>query len=128
MSGEGDGPTLLFVYNADAGLWNAALDTLHKIASPSTYACRLCEVSYGLFGMKKAWGETIRTLKAPVRFLHRDEFVKAFPLARTALPAILVDRAGELDTLVSAEDFQAIPTLDALQALFATRLAEAGLE
>jgi hypothetical protein len=127
MTGTGDGPELLFVYNADSGLWNGALDTLHKIVSPSTYACRLCEVSYGLLGMKRAWADTIRSLTVPARFLHRDEFEQAFPGAGTALPAILVLRASGLEPLVSARDFETVETLPDLQRLLATRLAEAGL-
>ncbi|MFN3590612.1 MAG: hypothetical protein ACK4TG_00295 [Thermaurantiacus sp.] len=127
MTQQPSEPGILFVYNADSGLWNATLDTFHKIASPSTYACRLCEVSYGLFGMRKAWAETIGRLKLPVRFLHRDEFAAAFPGAEVPLPAILVERDGALDSLVSAADFATIETLEALQSLFAARLAEAGL-
>lgn len=127
MTDEAGGATLLFVYNADSGLWNAALDTLHKIASPSTYACRLCAVSYGLLGMRKAWAETIRALPLPVRFLHRDEFEAAFPGSGQALPAILVARPHGLEPLVPAADFEAVETLEALQALLADRLAAAGL-
>lgn len=127
MTGQTGGATLLFVYNADSGLWNAALDTLHKIVSPSTYACRLCAVSYGLLGMRKAWAETIRALPLPVRFLHRDEFAAAFPGSGHALPAILVARPHGLEPLVPAADFEAVETLEALQALLADRLQAAGL-
>jgi hypothetical protein len=123
----GQPATLLFVYNADSGLANAALDTLHKIVSPSTYQCRLCEVSHGLFGMKKAWAATLAALEAPARFLHRDEFEAAYPGAAHRLPAILVERGGALEPLIPATDFDSITSLEALQALLAQRLGAAGL-
>ncbi len=120
-------PTILFVYNADAGLANAALDTLHKIVSPATYACRLCKVSHGLFGMKKAWAETLAALTAPTRFLHRDEFRHAFPHQPHALPAILLDHGDRLEPLIPAADFEHLTSLEALQALLRERLGAAGL-
>lgn len=65
---------LLFVYNADSGKLNALLDTAHKIVSPSTYSCRLCELTYGLMNEKQAWREFHQSLGERVVFLHRDEF------------------------------------------------------
>jgi hypothetical protein len=57
---------LLMIYNADGGLVNGALDLLHKTFSPATYPCRLCEVTYGTFGMKRDWRTTIEALPLPV--------------------------------------------------------------
>jgi hypothetical protein len=114
---------LLMVYNADGGLVNGALDLLHKTFSPSTYACRLCEVTYGTFGMKRDWRATIDELPMPVTFLHRDEWQAAFPGDPTALPAVLLEREGGLSTLVSAEEFAGIRSLEALKALLAVRLS-----
>ncbi len=111
------------IYNADGGLVNGALDLLHKTFSPSTYACRLCEVTFGTFGMKRDWRATIEALPLPVTFLHRDEWQAAFPGNPTALPAILLEQAGALSVLVSAEDFAGVRSLDALKALLETRLS-----
>jgi hypothetical protein len=115
---------LLMIYNADGGLVNGALDLLHKSFSPATYPCRLCDVTYGLFGMKRDWRETIEALPLPVSFLHRDEWVVAFPGNVTALPAILLEQPGGLMTLVSAEDFAGVRSLEALQTLLSARLSE----
>lgn len=111
------------IYNADGGLVNGALDLLHKMLSPSTYACRLCDVTYGPLGMKRDWRETVDALPLPVTFLHRDEWQAAFPGDATALPAILLERADGLSTVVSAADFDAIRSLEALKALLAARLS-----
>ncbi|QMW22969.1 hypothetical protein [Sandaracinobacteroides saxicola] len=106
--------TLRFVYNADGGLLNGALDLAHKWLSPSTYACRLCEVSYSTFGMKPQWRAFVESLGIPVVFHHRDDFAAAFPNETIPLPAILRDSAGTLETLVSAQDFAQLHTLDDL--------------
>ena len=80
VSGSGKTkPTLLFVYNADTGLFSVMTDYAHKILSPKTYPCNLCAITYGNMGMNKQWKEYINNLTIPIEFLHRDEFLK--PLA-----------------------------------------------
>lgn len=110
------------IYNADGGLVNGALDLLHKAFSPGTYACRLCEVTYGPLGMKRAWRATVESLPHPVTFLHRDEWQAQVPGNLTPLPAILLETDTGYETLVSATDFATINSLDALQALVSRRL------
>ncbi len=118
---------LLMVYNADGGLVNGALDLLHKTFSPATYACRLCDLTYGTFGMKRDWRATIEALPLPVTFLHRDEWLGTRPGDPTPLPAILIERGdGAVETLVSAADFEGVTSLASLQALLAGRLAAVG--
>lgn len=114
---------LLMIYNADGGLVSGALDLLHKTFSPSTYACRLCDLTYGNFGMKRDWRATIEALPLPVTFLHKDEWLAAYPGNPAPLPAILRERPTGLETLVSADDFAGVHTLEALQALLASRLS-----
>jgi hypothetical protein len=88
-------PELLFVYNADAGLVNGLLDTLHKTFSPATYACSLCAVTYGATSMRPEWRAFLRQLPADVSFLHRDELQKQFPqLAAEPLPAVFGGRVA----------------------------------
>jgi hypothetical protein len=114
---------LLMIYNADGGLVNGALDLLHKSFSPSTYPCRLCDVTYGPLGMKRAWRATIEALPYPVTFLHRDEWQARAPGDLTALPVILLETSAGLEPLVSAADFATITSLEALQVLLVRRLA-----
>lgn len=114
---------LLMIYNADGGLVNGALDLLHKSFSPSTYACRLCEITYGTFGMKAAWRSTIEALPLPVSFLHKDEWQQAFAGNPTPLPAILRETETGLETVISAQDFARITSLEALQGMLADRLS-----
>lgn len=80
---------LLFVYNADSGLLNSALDTLHKTLSPATYACSLCAVTYGATSMRPEWRAFLRELPTRTTFLHRNELRQRYPsLLAEPLPAI----------------------------------------
>ena len=82
-------PRLVFVYNADSGLFNAMADAAHKVFSPDTYACNLCKVTYGWMTEKRAWRAFVEQLPMPVGFLHRDELRRDFPALFIALPAVL---------------------------------------
>lgn len=110
------------IYEADSGLLNALLDTLHKLASPSTYPCRLCALTYGPLGMKRDWARTVAALPYPVDFLHRDEWKERFPETPVALPAILLQSDTGVESLVSAAEFEGLTTLPALVALLRARL------
>ena len=48
-------PTLIFVYNADSGLFNTLTDIAHKTFAPETYSCNLCAITFGTFGMRTEW-------------------------------------------------------------------------
>ena len=109
-------PRLLMVYNADGGLLAGAMDLLHKTFSPSTYACALCAVTYDTFGMRPRWRRFVESLPLPVVFHHRDDFAAAYPGAQVALPAILLERDGALETLIGPAAFAALPDLPALEA------------
>ncbi len=76
-------PTLVFVYNADSGLFNLLTDITHKIFSPQTYNCNLCAVTHDKFGMKNEWREYLKTLNTPVEFLHADEFKAKYQIEKT---------------------------------------------
>lgn len=74
---------LIFVYNANSGKLNAWLDSAHKIVSPQTYSCKLCDLTYGIFKEHDDWvrfRESILTTypNLQLEFLHKDEFEKQY--------------------------------------------------
>ena len=93
--------TLLFVYNADSGLFNTVADIAHKITSPDTYACDLCSLTHGYFTINKQWQQFLDSTDDEFVFLHRDEFRKQYPDVATPLPAIFIDTDEGLQALVS---------------------------
>lgn len=94
---------LIFVYNADSGVFNLMTDIAHKIFSPQTYACNLCAITHSNFGMKKEWKEYLESLDEELEFLHADEFKEKYPLEKVELPAIFrAENAGGLILAVDA--------------------------
>lgn len=87
-------PVLVFVYNADSGLFNTLTDIAHKIFSPQTYACRLCAITHSHLAMRGEWRAFIEGLGVECEFLHRDELARRYGVEGIALPAVL-RRSGQ---------------------------------
>lgn len=113
---------LVFAYNAGAGIAAALLDMVHKVASPATYPCSLCAITYGTVSMRREWRDWLRRLPVPPAFHHRPDFRAAYPEAADwALPLVAVERDG-LQLLVPAAELDVLPDLGALIALLERRL------
>ena len=75
MNKSDDKTSLVFVYNADSGLFNTMTDIAHKIFSPDTYSCNLCMITHDNLSMRSEWKNFIEQLDIELAFLHRDEFI-----------------------------------------------------
>lgn len=117
---------LIFVYNADSGLFNTLSDIAHKIFAPDTYACNLCKLTYGALHMREDWKEFIAGLERPMEFLHRDELEARYGMRDLELPAVLLKNDGEPGILIDAASLTACQDLAALKALLSKALAETG--
>jgi len=97
-------PQLLFVYNADSGLYNTLTDMAHKILSPETYACSLCSITHGVFTERDEWRSFIKTLPVNSTFLHRDDFHQQYSgMKNLSLPAVLLQSDDGLVELMGRE-------------------------
>jgi len=96
---------LIFIYNANSGVLNAALDSLFKFFSSSSYACDLCAITHGSFGMRREWEEFIRSLAMPVRYLHKDEWQEGFNY-RVDLPAVLLRKKDGFRPVVFGDEMK----------------------
>ena len=102
---------LVFVYNADSGIKNNLLDIAHKIINPSTYECRLCELTFGTFTEKSLWKKFRQDHKLEMEFLHKDEFLKSYAskfIPAYTFPIILEVTGHDIDI------FMATPELNTL--------------
>ena len=106
--------TIIFVYNADSGIFNLLSDMAHKAISPETYSCQLCMLTHGHFGMRDQWQEYLRTLNAKKEFLHRDEFVKKYPEHDAELPALFLERDNVVELLLAASTITSCSTMEML--------------
>lgn len=106
---------LIFVYNANGGKFNAFMDMMHKVVSPTTYPCSLCAITYGTFTIEPEWEAFIATLSTPPVFLHKDEFLLQYPNNNTALPAVFEIGNGNLQLLITAEEMQKMQLPELIQ-------------
>jgi hypothetical protein len=107
-------PVLLFVYNADTGLFNTLADIGHKIFSPKTYSCDLCQLTHGYFTERAAWQAFVAELDVKCRFLHRDEFHEKFPDRPDVLPAIFIQEENKLSLCIDSVKLQQYEDIDEL--------------
>jgi len=120
---DGEGGTILvFVYNAESGLFNTLSDVAHKMFAPQTYACNLCALTHSTFRMRREWREFLESLDARLEFLHADELRSRYGLTQLALPSILRKRGAALDELIDAAAINSCRTMDDLKRLITDRL------
>jgi len=110
---------LVFVYNADSGLFNTLTDIAHKIFSPETYECQLCAITHSAFKERDEWKHYIENLGVNSEFLHRDEFASRYKLPNAEFPAIFLETDGELILCVSADDLASSHSIEDLKGLIA---------
>lgn len=107
---------LIFVYNADSGMFNTLTDIAHKIFSPQTYACNLCAISHSYFSERDEWKQFINELNAECEFLHRDEFLTKYHSGDKNFPVIYELNGNQLELKLSPEDINRCHSMDELKA------------
>jgi hypothetical protein len=110
-------PKIVFVYNADSGVFNLLSDIAHKMFSPATYACNLCAITHSNFGMRAEWKDYLSSLPNRLEFLHADEFKAKYKTENTNLPAIFTVENGALKPLASAEQINASRSIEDLKSI-----------
>jgi hypothetical protein len=116
---------LVFVYNADSGVFNALADAAHKIFSPRTYACNLCALTHTALGMRGEWKSFLEGLGRRLEFLHADELKSRYGLEGVPLPAVFErDDDSSVRLFVGADAINACGTLDDLKRLILEGSAE----
>ncbi|MGI9168321.1 MAG: hypothetical protein ACR2G5_18390 [Pyrinomonadaceae bacterium] len=115
-------PSLVFVYNADSGLFNALTDMAHKAFSPQTYECNLCKLTFSTFGMRKSWKGFLSTLKVPLEFLHADELKSSYQISDVQLPAVFKKQGERLEVFLGAHEINECRTIGELMKLIRSKL------
>ena len=106
---------LVFVYNADSGMFNTLTDIAHKVFSPQTYSCNLCAISHSYFSERDEWKNFISELDAECEFLHRDEFEKKYALTGCRYPAVFLKSGTGLDIYLDADEINQCQSMEDLQ-------------
>jgi hypothetical protein len=118
-------PKIIFVYNADSGVFNLLTDIAHKMFSPQTYACNLCAITHSNFGMKKEWKEYLDSLDNPLEFLHADEFKSKYQSEKVNLPAMFIEENGSLMPIASADQINESKSIEDLKSIINNELRRA---
>lgn len=119
-----EGKKVIFVYNAVSGLLNSLEDYVHKVVSPSTYACNLCGLTFGNTGMKSKWKQFISNLNFSVNFMHKDEFLERYSIKDASFPCAFIESDSELELLISSDEMNGPETLDELKSLVSEKLKQ----
>lgn len=112
---------LIFIYNADAGLVNTALDIAHKVLSPDTYSCNLCMLTHDTFAERSAWKVFRESYSVPMEFLHKDEYEQKVndqsslkPQQTYSYPIILKEDQGQIDIFIDTSELNEIKDVNCL--------------
>lgn len=108
---------LIFVYNANAGVNNSLLDSVHKILSPKTYECRLCELTFGIVSENRKWKKFRKESDIEMIFFHKDEYKRKFKSKFEKLydlPVILYQDNYDLSLMIGKDELNQIEDVDTL--------------
>jgi len=116
--------TLVFVYNANSGVFNALTDLVHKTVSPSTYPCKLCDITYGVTGMRRAWATFIKQADFKSVFTYRDLLPTRYPQIQIdELPAVFLLEDSRANEVISANEFISLEDIPSLISLLESKMA-----
>ena len=62
---------------------------MHRVFSPATYECRLCQFTFSAVGMLRPWKDFLESRPEAKVFYHRKKFREDFPTVQADLPLIL---------------------------------------
>ncbi|MGX1928954.1 GTPase [Flagellimonas sp. 2504JD4-2] len=108
---------LLFVYNANSGVSNAILDSMHKVFSPSTYDCNLCDITFGIVSENNTWKKFREESELQMDFLHKDEFQNDYPSVvddSFDFPIVLSEDEKGLTVFITTKELNALQTAEEL--------------
>ncbi len=95
---------IVFVYNANSGLMNTVLDIGHKIISPDTYECNLCNITYGILKENQEWKAFRESSTDELEFLHKDEFEQKYGQVRDYPIVFMSNKNNELYELINKDE------------------------
>ena len=111
-----DPATLILAYRAQRGVFNTINHTMHRVFSPATYECRLCQFTFSAIGMLRPWKNFLESRPEAKIFYHRREFTEDFPEITAELPLILKMEPGDSQPriLMDRDDIESCDDVDEL--------------
>ena len=103
----------------------AYIDSAHKIVSPSTYECNLCDITFGTFVENKIWKNFREESLLEMEFLHKDEFKKLYASKfgyAFDYPIVLMTSVDNLEVFITTAELNALESAEELVSLIKTRI------
>ena len=105
---------LVFVYNVKSDPISIAMDVAHKVFSPSTYECDLCELTYSNLGERKVWKNYRKQSDVDFEFIYKNQLKSKYGIDLETPVILICKKDNDPKVLISAEEFKAIRTPDKL--------------
>ncbi|MGK7942513.1 MAG: GTPase [Crocosphaera sp.] len=105
---------IIFVYNANSGLMNTVLDIGHKILSPETYNCNLCNITHGVLQEREEWKSFRESSTNELEFLHKDEFEKKYKQVKEYPIVLMSNQKNELHEIINKDELNQLNTVEGL--------------
>ena len=105
---------IIFVYNANSGAMSTIMDIGHKILSPSTYSCNLCNLTHGVFTEREAWSNFKSEFGEQFSFLHKDEFEEKYPDINASYPVIFSKIDTEMKIILNSKELNTFNSVEEL--------------
>lgn len=106
--------TFIFVYNAKSGFWNKSIDMAHKIISPSTYLCDLCDLTHNNFSENQIWKKFRENSNYDFIFMYKDEFLSKYSMPNLKFPVIFEEDKDEMKLLIDTETLSELTLIEDL--------------
>ena len=100
------------------------IDSMHKVISPKTYDCNLCDITFGVFTENKIWKKFREATQFEMEFLHKDEFKKQYASKfgyKFSYPIILATTENDLEVFVGTNELNAMMNAEDLVTLLNKR-------
>jgi hypothetical protein len=113
---------VIFVYNANSGVFSTVKDFWKKILRPSSYQCNLCLQTFSTFGIKKGWKNFIQNLEIETEFLHKNEFEKEYEYKDAKYPSAYIQDNGKLALFITQDEMNEVKSLEEMEALVSKKI------
>ncbi|AXT60960.1 GTPase [Aquimarina sp. AD10] len=106
---------IIFVYNAKSDIFSKYIDLVHKIISPSTYACGLCSLTHGNFSEKEEWRIFRENTDHEFVFMYKNDFLETYPnLDEYSFPVIFEENKKKLELIFDSEKLTTLKSVESL--------------
>lgn len=83
---------LIFVFDAESGLFGAVIDSARKMLLLN--GCALCSLTHGVAGERTEWRTCKEEIGVPIAYHHRDDLPALVKAVATELPCVVAEVDG----------------------------------